>query len=269
MAFALLRHAIRLVLTNWRDALKISAVLYIMQAGFGVVVALGVHPAPGAVDLGSSLLVIAASIVQGVIVSWIAVAWHRFVLLDEMPNNYVPMFNVRRVLGYIGAWLLVTLVTAAVGLAGGAVLGILAALNAAIIAVPLGVALVICLVVVAYRLTLILPASSVDRRLTMRDSWEATRGSSWLVIRVTLLSLLGIIVLELPGILVAEIVKPPGPNLFVEIWATVVGWFALMVGVALLTTMYGYYVERRPITGMPIPSGAVPPSPDPAPAAGE
>lgn len=257
MAFSLLRHAVRLVLDNWRDALKISAVLYLMQAGFSAVVVLGVRPAPGA-GVGVSLIVIAAAIIQGIISIWIAVAWHRFVLLDEVPNNYVPMFNTSRVLGYIGGWLLIGLVGAGVGILGFIVVGIFAAFHATIIAVPLGIVLVVLLIVMGYRLGLILPAASVDERLSLRDSWTATRGTTWLIIRLALLSIVAVLVLEIPVLLLGGL---HGPNIATEVWSAVVGWFVIMVGVALLTTMYGYYVEHRPIRGMPTPpSGAdVPP----------
>lgn len=271
MAIALLRHAIRLVLTNWRDALKISAVLYFMQAGFGAVVAFGVHPTPGEPSVGASLIVIAASIVQAIINIWIAVAWHRFVLLDETPNNYVPMFDGGRVLRYVGRWILIGLVGGGIGIVGVIAFTLFSLAGATIIVIPLAIVLGIFLVIIGYRLGLVLPASSVDDALTLRDAWNATKGTTWLIIRLTLLSIVGVIVLALPAIIVTVIFRSTTPNLFVEIWSTILGWFILMVGVALLTTMYGYYVQHRPIDGMPIPPGAVPPpvppAPDPAPAA--
>ncbi len=261
MAFALLRHAVRLVFTNWRDALKISAVLYLMQAGFAAVVAFNAHPltaVPPSAALGTSLLVLASVLIQGVLYTWVAVAWHRFVLLDEMPNNYVPMFNTSRILGYIGGWLLITLVIAGVAIIGFIVVGIFGVIHATIIAIPIGIVLAALLILMGYRLGLILPAASVDRRLTLRDSWTATRGSTWLIIRLALLSFLAVVIIELPVFLLAS---PGQPNLLTEIWATVVGWFVLMVGVALLTTLYGYFVEHRPIQGMPMPPQAPPPAP--------
>ncbi len=260
MAFALLRHAIRLVLTNWRDALKISAVLYLMQAGFGAVVALGVHPTAG--DPGASFVIIAAAIIQGIINIWIAVAWHRFVLLDETPNNYVPMFNASRVLGYLGGSLLIGLVAAGVALVGLVVIGIFAVIHATIIAIPLAIVLMLVLIPIGYRLGMVLPAASVDHRLSLREAWAATRGTTWLILRLALIIVVAVLVLDSPVFLVGGI---RNPNIAVEIWLTIVSWFILLVGVALLTTMYGYYIEHRPIRGMPMPPGAVPPAaPTPA-----
>ena len=108
-------HAFRLVFRNLSDALKVSVGPYLI----GLVVAalammaLGGSPAAwlsGNVDMmagdpmaaaGLGFASLVAMLVMLFISSWVAVAWHRFVLLEEYPG-VLPALAGRPVWPYIG-----------------------------------------------------------------------------------------------------------------------------------------------------------------------
>ena len=104
-------HSVKLVFDNFGMALRISGVLYL---GGGLLMFLAI--VAGYVRLEQAGLAGKAApwgwLILGVAIFsfcflWIAVAWHRYILLNEVPTGLVPRFNGGAMLAYFGRGLLI------------------------------------------------------------------------------------------------------------------------------------------------------------------
>ncbi len=188
----------------------------------------------------------------------IAVAWHRFVLLDEVPQASAYLRLDGTVWRYVGNTILITLILIAAAIVIALVAGLLAAAagNAAfsgkrgIILALMVLFLVVYAGIAWARLSIKLPSVAIERTdFSFRDAWTASQGNS--------LRLFGLYLLFFGCILVTIIVSlvlfglfaflgPIGIALAVAL-QVVVQWVATIVGVGLITTLYGFFAEGRPL----------------------
>lgn len=184
---------------------------------------------------GRFFLVTAVSILM---FAWLAVAWHRFVLVEEY-GGAVPPFSVGRILGYVWRSFLIGLLIFLV------LIPILLVIGGLIGAAPsVGIGLVFGLAVnflvqwLVVRWSLILPAWSIDRRMRIGESWEATRDVSGEI----LVPIIGFAVIFT---IIQQVIAmvPVGIGLFVV--AGLVYWVQTLLNLALLTTLFGNRVEGR------------------------
>lgn len=239
MGMNLFVHAIRLVLNNLQAALRISALLYFVPAIVAYALLSGADP-----STPPSPLAILVSIIAFIGSLAIAVAWHRFILLDEQPAGWLPAFDGRRLLSYFGYSLLLGVIALVIMIAVGLVLGIFAMLGGVILFVLTSFVTVFVVLVIGFRLALILPASSVDKRLGLGEAWSATSGATGDIVVLALLCAGASVVLGLVSLIFVGPLSPLG-----ILWDAAAGWFSLMVGLSILTTLYGHYFEGRPISG--------------------
>lgn len=237
MGMKLFMQAVRLVLNNLNDALRISALLYFVPAIVAAVLLAGGDPAAPPPPL--AMLVSLIAFIGGLA---IAVAWHRFILLDERPTGWLPAFDGRRMLVYFGYSLLLSLVAFAIALVVGMVLGIFAVMGGVVLVILTGFVTVFVVLVIGYRLALILPASSVDRPLRLGEAWAATSGATGDIVALAFISAIASVVISLPSLVFTGPLSAVG-----LLWGALVNWLSLMVGISILTTLYGHYVEGRPI----------------------
>lgn len=244
MGWKIFVKAIRLVFDNLNDALRISALLYFVPTAilYGLTYAMvprtagKADPAALAAFVGPSAIL---SLIEVVAFVWIAVAWHRFVLLDERPDGWLPRFNGPRMLGYVGYSLLLALISIPILIVGALVIAALTLGGPLLIAVGVLV-MVSAALIVGYRLALVLPASSIEKPLRLGQAWEATRGANGTIVVLALVSALAAVLLDLPGMAMT------GPlALLGLVWRLVMGWLELVVGVSILTTLYGVFIEHR------------------------
>lgn len=236
MGMKLFMQAVRLVLNNLNDALRISALVYFVPTIAAYALRAGSDPA------SPPLLAIFVSFIAFIGVLAIAVAWHRFILLDERPTGWLPAFDGRRMLVYFGYSLALGLVAMIIALVVGMVLGIFAMLGGAIMVILTGFVTVFVALVIGYRLALILPASSVDKPLRLGEAWAATSGATGDIVVLALISAVASVVISLPSLVFTGPLLPVG-----VLWDAAATWLSLMVGISILTTLYGHYVEGRPI----------------------
>jgi hypothetical protein len=250
MGVSLFVHSVRLVLGDWRNALKISGLLYLIYAVPALIFALlfpvPTQPAQAMAALGSGgFLGVITAILAVVAFVWIAVAWHRYVLLDEMPSGQFPEFNSSRLLSYGGYSLLIGVIGFALSFVVSAIVGIVAipllGMVGAYIMALLALAAVL---IVGYRLAPMLPAIAIDKPLTLRQAWDATKNANTAIIVLAVLSAIAAVVIDIPAIILAS----AGPLAFLGVlWTLATGWVKMIVGVSILTTLYGHYVEGRAI----------------------
>lgn len=227
-------HAVKLVFDNFGEAMRVSLFLYFVP----IVIALVFPSTPDSIS-PITVAALLASFIGGI---WVAVAWHRFILLGEQTRGWIPDFSGRRMVSYIGKSILIGLVIVLVLMVPMMVIGMIGDPNSAATLLLGGAVLSFLVLIVIYRLGAILPASSVDVRMRLRESWRATKGAGGSILALAFLTSVVQLLLGLPSILLTQIFGP-----LAVAWDAVTGWFLLLVSISILTTLYGHFVEGRPL----------------------
>lgn len=243
-AWSMFAHSVRLVLNNLDIALRISLVLYAVQVvsqiySFSVSGGETVQGPDGnfypMYSAGETFMIMILGIASLCASLWIAVAWHRFVLLGEEPRGWLPQWPGGTILGYL--WRSVLL-----GLSVGLVLVPVITLG-----IFLGPMLMLALAVgvgayMFFRLSPILPGIAVGQEISFREAWGKTSGESGTLVGLAVLMILASLIMQIPTMVSGD------PNSVVSlVYTIVVNWFATMIGISLLTTVYGHCVEGRGI----------------------
>jgi|TARA_B110000046_G_C12887139_1_gene352686 hypothetical protein len=174
-----------------------------------------------------------------VIILWISVAWHRYILLKQAPRAFIPEFYFKLTLVYLQKSVLMLLV---------------ASLPMMLLYLPywmyqdaypytlIGVMFFSFLfltpfcAIILFRLTPLLSAAALGHDLGLKAAWTATRGQT-----LTLLFLFG----PAFGVLVFLAQLNHENMLLSFLQETVLGWVGVMLWASLVTTVYGHYVEKR------------------------
>ena len=175
--------------------------------------------------------------------AWIAVRWHRFVLMEERPSGAVPPWNGALVRAYLVRSLKIALVVLAAGI--GLSLALLVVLLlppgiAAPLATAGGLLLTVALIAVSLRIGLSLPAAALGRRTSTAESWRETAPASGAIL----------VLAAIDGTAGLRRRNPDGRSraargATARRGSLLVGWAQLMLSVAVLTTLYGHLVEGR------------------------
>ncbi|MDA7423419.1 hypothetical protein [Thalassococcus lentus] len=238
-------HSVRLVLNNLGPALKISAVLYMAQ----VAQQLTFFMNPPNIDEDGLVFVAPDAAVQTLVLSlisliaglWIAVAWHRYVLANEEPQGWLPRWHGSNILSYLGRSIMIGLliglglIVAAipVGLVGAFAPGLVGVLTFGLI----GLASYLF-----FRMGVMLPSAAMGEPMRLGDAWSATNDNDGAVVVLALLVIAVSVLVQIPSWL-----NPDPGSIINLIYGIVTGWFVTIIGVSVLTTLYGHYVQGRPI----------------------
>lgn len=246
-------HAVRMVLGNMSTALRVSGALLLVLLVLGQVAGEAYFPSdtatlnPGEMPefSGAMILLSLAQIIFGL---WIAVAWHRFILLEEQPGALLPAWHGGAIWSYFKSGFVLALVVLAVAIpmiiiAGIVVLPFVVANPASPSFMGLFASFLIIYIpacYVAYRLSPILPSAAVGESMTLKEAWRETSSSGAAFVSLTLVSVLAGWLINMPAGLIA-----PNALSFALVWAAVAQWFSVLVGASILTTIYGHYVQKR------------------------
>lgn len=254
MSFRIFLHSFRQVFGNLSGALKVSGVLMLVQ--FAVFLTIGRSMPTDEAGMRQLMMqgempwgrIFLGGLVTTVLWLWIVVGWHRYILLNEQPR-LVPAFRPDRMLGYFGKSLLVGLILLPLALIVGFVAGSIASGmvqgggNVIPALVAMGLIVYVPLAVVAMRLGTMLPGAALEPGVPVFSGWEATRGATFTILGVVVLTGGFALLLEFVGMRIfGEPVS--GPALVYEL---VKQWIIALVGASILTTLYGHYIEKRPI----------------------
>lgn len=244
------------VFNNLGAALRISAVPYIIIA---VVFAVLLLPIMGlimnraamtaAVQSGSFPWInfIIAVLVALIGTLWIAVAWHRYILLDESPGM-VPPFRADRIFSYFLRALLIVIILIPIAIVLSLVAGLILAgfvrpgASSTVIllgSIIFGLLVYLPVFVIGMRLSAALPGAAIGAPKGIGDAWRATAGQLGALVVLAIILTVVSFVSDYISTLLA------GTSVVLLIWSIVFGWISAMVGASILTTLYGHYVEKR------------------------
>jgi len=268
--YQLLRHVVQQVFGNLWQAARLTLppfMIPILLLLFGAPGILTMQttigdPTQMAAPSGTAILAVILAAIAGIVAwLWAAVAWHRFILKSEYPSGFLPPWNGGQMASYLGRSLLIGLVLMGVGLGLGIVLlAVASASPFGPLAFIVGVGGTLGLSWVAMRLGLILPAAAIGEKMTLGESWTATRPVSGqillpMVVIAIVFTLLGQIVLLAFGTVITFPEGMPvdnytGPmprvlNPVGQIVNMAVLWVQMLINLAVLTTLYGNLIEGR------------------------
>ncbi|NKW91411.1 hypothetical protein HGD87_02620 [Rhodobacteraceae bacterium R_SAG9] len=244
----LFKHAVRMVVGNWREVLRIFLVPSIIGIVFTVGLFLGLssmidprlnHSNDAVFPVGLGVLCFV--VLYAGIFAWCVVAWHRFVLLEEHPQGWLPRFHSDRILSYCWQVLKLTLVFLVVLIPVGFLVVFLLQASL-VIGLLVGIPVYLLLIVFCIRLGPTLPAAAIGRPITLNDALEKTKGHAGTLI-VLFLSIIGFqMLLQLPVFLTAIFV--PIVSGVLSLCASVL---ASLLNISVLTTLHGCFIEGRSI----------------------
>ena len=145
---------------------------------------------------------------------------------------------------------------AVAGMVAGLVVTLVVAITqSGALAVVMGIGLLLGVSWVATRLGLVLPAAAIGERMTLSESWAATRPVSGqillpLVVIALVVGLVGqVIVLIFGEVQTVQIMGQTQEQLILSLPGQVINglvtWLQLLVNLALMTTLYGNLIEGR------------------------
>lgn len=240
-------HSVRLVFSNLGAAFQISLVPYAISGlaflyfGSEALALLEsqdpeqILAAQGSMWTGLLLY----SVLAVVMSLWIAVSWHRYVLLEEYPSGWIPRFHG----GAIGSYFLKGLLLGLIVVGGVVLFGltvglVLAMIGAGVLLGMFGVALGSYLF---YRFCAVLPAAAVGEQMSFGQAWESTKNNGGTIAVLVILVIIASLIIQLPTTI-------GGADTIVGIaYSLIVNWIMTLVGVSVLTTFYGHFVEGRAI----------------------
>ena len=249
MGARLVIHSFQLLIRNFADALKVSVFPIVVGVLLGIAAfsVSGITPevimmasVTGSLPPGGLLALLFVLIMMLFVFSWIAVGWHRFVLLEEYPG-YVPAVTGRPIWPYVlrtmGLALLLLLVMAVLS----GVLGmVLPVVQGAALHLVSGL-LAIVMTYIWLRVALVLPAIAVEQPMRLREAWSASEVLSGPIFGASAI----LVALNFVVGLAQTYYLPSG--FLGQVIGISVTWVTLMVGTSILTTLYGHIVQNRPL----------------------
>jgi hypothetical protein len=239
---------------SWPWLLVMAATMALFLAGIA-----SLHAGLGSAKAGGEDFFLLLIVVTVFVVAFasIAVNWHRFVLLDEMPKGMGVLRIDSQVWRYIGNLFLIGLIVGLPFLIVGSVLMYL--LNAMLGHSFFGMrmifgglvffAVLLAVNVIVNRLAIKLPAIALGRRdYGLEKAWNDSTGNFLPIAGYLVLLYLSVFIpqklLEWVSTNMAGSLGLLGA-IQVVIVSVLVQWFALIVGISGLTTLYGFFAEKR------------------------
>lgn len=248
-------HSVRQVTGNLEGALRVSALPYLAQAVVGLVLVGSAGSIAGGVEAGNPvaalsggnglamLVALAVAIGAGL---WMAVAWHRYVLLGELPEGFIPVWKGARILAYflrsLGYGVLIILAGAVWGAFVGYALSFIASWSVALFMLLVALLVQIPIAAAAFRLSAALPGAALGDERDFMAGWQATAGHTGDILVLSVFAIGAHVILALIGTTILSHIW-----VLLILWQFVTGWLVMMVSVSILTTLYGHYIEGRPL----------------------
>ncbi len=260
MAFQIIRHAFSMIFGNLGQALRVSIGPYmiLVLAYIFTFVLLGdsvdyldnMPDAEMLTELSGATVIITVLLLLGLTLftfGWIAVSWHRFILLEEY-SGMLPAIADRPIWPYVGRSILYALLLVVIAFPLFFVFGLIASPFLAA-GIPIGsfivfLAAAATIAFVWFQIALALPSVAVGNPITMGQAWAASSALSGTIFGVAVL----LVLINGAADLLIEQITQTAP-IIGFVLDVVVQWLLLMLGVSILTTLYGHLIEKRPLIG--------------------
>ncbi len=248
-------HAINSVRNNLAYAFRISWPWYAVMAPLVIMLMLlstyftAGNPDSGAG--GTALIDSIRGLLTMVAFASIAVNWHRYILLDEVPRGRDILRLDEKAWRYFGNMILLFLILLTIGGVIGLPIGFIGGLAGSQEGIVIFTALLVVPVagVVALRLGTKFPAIALGRRdFSMRDAWAATAGNNLPIFFVVLFEVAGAVAVIAVISLLAYLANQISATLAVVIaiiLGLVVNWVFTIFSITILTSLYGFFIEGR------------------------
>jgi hypothetical protein len=243
--FKAFSHILSGVSAHWRGALKPALPWLVMVALLNAWVLKSQLSSPTPQpEQNANWLDLVAAVIGLTAGSSIAVSWHQFILRD-VPLASVQLFRLdRTVWRYLGR--IITIIA----ICFIPLLALVMAIDfAPPLLMPIILGLFIQLAVFGYRMSLTLPATAVNNTtFGMREALEATRGNNLRILALIVIMILMILAGFMAFLIIVGALKtinPVAAQLAVFVLGIPVLFFNTLVTSNLLTSLYGFFVERR------------------------
>lgn len=250
LAFQIAKKSLQLITNNFYDVLRICGVLYLLNV---IANMLSAYAITGnwtvqnqefdleEINSGAiALIVIGTIIFQGIITLWVAVTWHRYILLEEATNGWIPRWNKSANLSYFYQILKLVLISLVLGLAIGVLVAISSGMTSSA-SVPFWIFLAILFVAFAFiilKVSLIFPSAAVETNMGVTDSWSETNPYNKTLLALTIVAVSF-------GFLSDLAMNSFEENTFTTVFRFVLNAFTGFWALSILTTLYAIVVEGR------------------------
>ena len=166
-------------------------------------------------------------------------AWHRYVLLppERRDEGFTPGAGI--VLGYFGRSLLLGLAIGVIAIPLFIPVGIVGSAAGEIAAGIVAIPMVAILGWLFFRWSLILPACTIGRKMTFKESWDASKPLTVTIFWIMII--LAVVDFALNGAMAVIL----SDNIVSGLIAVIVSLLYALVSASILTTLYGIAVEGR------------------------
>ena len=247
-------HAVNSVQNNLAYAFRISWPWYAVLAVVSIVTfgLLGMLAAGGNADLmpyGVFFIVL----LSFVAFASIAVNWHRYILLDEVPRAGDLFRLDGKTWRYLGNLILIGLIMLLLGAIVMVPLALLAgAITSSVVVsvvVILGLIVFLFLAIFSFRLSVKLPAVAIGRQdFTFSHALAATRGNTLQLFLILLFQVVLAIAASLFLLFLNFVTAFIHPIFGLAVGMLVqlfINWILTIFGITILTSLYGFFVEGR------------------------
>jgi hypothetical protein len=251
-------HAISSVRNNIAYAFRISWPWYAVLAPVVIVMVLLSYyltdADPQANPGINALIDLVRGLITMVAFASIAVNWHRYILLDEVPLGKDVFRLDDKTWRYFGNLLLIFLILLLISIGVGIPIGVIIALAGNTRGYIIPLVLIVLIVVpvagiVTLRLSTRLPAIALGRRdFSLGDAWRATKNSNLPILLVFLFEVFALVVALAIISIVSFFTGLISPTLQVIITIALgvaVNWLFTIFSITILTSLYGFFVEGR------------------------
>lgn len=250
LVFQIAKKSLQLITNNFYDVLRICSVLYLLNvivnmlatyALTGIWTVKNVEFNVEEINSGASVLIIFVMMIFSTVVTlWVAVTWHRYVLLDEAPNGWIPRWNMSANLSYFYQIIKFVLILAVVGMVMAVLIGISAGIsgNASISFWAFLAIAWVALAFIILKISLIFPSAAVETNMGVVDSWCETNPYNKTLFALTIAAVSF-------GFLSDTAINLFDENLFTSMIRFVLNTVSFFWSLSILTTLYGIVVEER------------------------
>ncbi|MEE9454551.1 MAG: hypothetical protein V3V13_09245 [Paracoccaceae bacterium] len=198
-------------------------------------------------------------------ISLIAVVWHRYILLVEIPRGIIPYRKGLSVWMYFWYGVGIGLLLMLTFMVFGFILALIIPFIIDIIPISpvlLPIIILIISTILFYRMALILPSVAIDDTLSLADAFRESRGFTWdIIVMAVLLALaniaINLVIAVIFGLPIGTDMSSFDPNataaltgvnsILHMVISIAFAWFTFILNISILTTLYGHIVERRQI----------------------